>query len=278
MLILDKKILSGLDSNEQSAFQTARLLFTAVLCLILAGDAYFGYLIDGRWFSAVLSLLILGFIHFSVYRLALITVTTQALGKEIGIKPDKKGRFDYTLVSWINSAVFFRTLFVGFISITGALLLALLCFCKDVELIQTKYRHLMELKLSKLEVHNIISSSSRFPFFVIKTFFAHASFKLLFSLFFFALLSPLIYLSRLCRSEKYQYAKLLRESQRKLVLDSFNENLSTTQKEMDLKFKARYDLKSMIIYSDPPFNTNYKITRSKQGTNEELIEYLNSIK
>jgi hypothetical protein len=79
LLGFDAALLEKTSLSERSAYRLAGWLFAAVCISMVAADAWFGHLFYGGSVAILLAGNFLGYIHFAVYRLAMITLTTRPL-------------------------------------------------------------------------------------------------------------------------------------------------------------------------------------------------------
>lgn len=79
LLGLNKDLLQQVSQVERSSYISASWLFLFVASLSFISNGYFGFLFLGTWWGAILLSLLVGFIHFSVLRISLITLMTKPL-------------------------------------------------------------------------------------------------------------------------------------------------------------------------------------------------------
>jgi hypothetical protein len=275
MLGIDKTILLKTAPREQYLYKIAQRAFVIILFLIVIADGYFGYFFDGSFVTAIVAAFCLGFIHFSVYRLALITLTTRALSSEVNKDPELAGV--KKVLSFFDGTTVLRAVFVFLVSLNVALLLALLLNCVDVENIQIQQRTMLLQTAKETGIHDLVTEHTRFPFLVIQTLGKRPVFVIEMILFICLLGVPLILLSYLRHAPSYQYTILLQQEQREDVLKAYHLNVYESQKALDERFSSHYSLESMTAYTDPPFNTKLKKDQARMGTKQEMIDYLNTV-
>ena len=277
ILGLDKSVLATLKPAERKSYAIAEYLFYGIILLIAVGDAYAGYFFNGSWLAVIISFLCLGFIHFSVYRLALITLTTRPLSTETTPTTFKIGSKTIKISSYFDVSFFLRAIFIGCISLSVAMLLDLGLHYKEVEAIQVQQRIDLLRSGTTLSMGVVVNDNTRFPFFVIQKFLEQGDFKLLLLLLFVALQSPAIYLAYLRHSGKFEYAKKIAEMHKVIVMADYNKNIKLAQSELNKRFPSRYNLAKMSVYTDPPFNTKFKREKSAIGSGAELSDFLKSV-
>jgi hypothetical protein len=275
MLGIDKTILLKTSPREQHLYKVAELAFTIVQFLIVIADGYFGYFFDGSYVTATVAAICLGFIHYSVYRLALITLTTRPLTEEI-IKNEALTGYKKVL-SYLDGTSLFRTVFVCLVSLNVALLLALFLNCTDVENLQIQQRALLTQTSKETGIQNLVTEHTRFPFLVIQILGKRPMFVLEMTLLFCLIGTPLVLFSYLRHSPSFQYTILLQQEQREEVLKDYHLNVYESQLLLDKRFPGLYSLDSITAYSDAPFNKKLKKNQARVGTQQEMIDFLNTV-
>ena len=261
--------------REQYLYKVAEIAFVIILLLIVIADGYFGYFFDGSFVTAIVAAFCLGFIHFSVYKLALITLTTRPLTDEI-IKNETLTGYKKVL-SYFDGTTVFRAVFVCLVSLNVALLLALFLNCNEVENIQIQHRALLTQTAKETGIHHLVTEHTRFPFLVIQILGKRPMFVIEMILLFCLIGAPLVLFSYLRHSPSYQYTILLQQEQREEVLKAYHLNVYESQQLLDKRFPDLYSLDSLTAYTDAPFNKKLKKDQARIGTQQEMIDFLNTV-
>jgi len=276
MLGLNQSILMKVSERERGYYKLANSSFYIVMCLVLVADAYLGYFLDGSPLAIILSLVCFGFIHFSLYRLALITLTTKSLSENTKIESFKWNRIFSLLIRSMDGALIFRAVFVGSVSLFVALILTLLCFHNKTTDIQNEHRIFLSQQHAIVSLNSILNERTRFPFFVIQQLWLLRSFKILLIVFYILLQLPLILFGYLRRSINMEYTDLLMKEQRGMVTIAFKIELEESQRLLDSRFPQSFTLSTLFAYKDAPFNTTLKEAMSNELSKSEVSSYLNS--
>lgn len=263
LLGLDGSILQESSAADRARATLAAILFACVVVLFFIGDAYLGYLYESSWTIIGVSGLVLGFIHFCTYRLALITMATPPLGLEpepvAGAVGAGKFRSFFSLL--FRGEIWLRILLVGGISLSACFPLAALLHHDKVVILTEERRQ--EFKQEYAPIIDQDESGRGFPVYVCNRLMRGSS-SFVFSLLVLLLLfyAPL-FLLILMRYRGGSYIVMLREKHSRQVQSDYLSLLSDSQRELDARFAAGITLKSGCPYADPPFN---RIPRAPYGT------------
>jgi hypothetical protein len=244
--------------------------------MVLA-DAWFGHLFYAGWAGIILSGIFLGYIHFAVYRLAMITLTTRPL-KEKEVAP--VSGILHRVKSWLrpDAAFVFRLLFVGLIALAVSFPGASLVYFRQAEQIQTAQRELLKSEMDIGIGQSLYNPEARFPFLVFKTLWQSPGYRFLIFGWVAWIFSPLFLLSRLRHGADMQYSRQVALLHREMAERDFYSNLLEAQQEIDARFQGKVILKDLICYNDPPFNTEFRNRRNRNfGDHRDFAAYLNSL-
>jgi hypothetical protein len=277
LLGFDSDILAKTSLKEQAGYRLAGWLFALVSFTMVLADAWFGHLFYAGWAGILLSGLFLGYIHFAVYRLAMITLTTRPL-KEKEIAP-VSGTFA-RVKSWIkpDAASLFRLLFVGLIALAVSFPGASLVYYRQAEQIQTAQRELLRSEMDSGIGQKLYNPEARFPFLVFKTLWQNPGYRLLTLCWVVWIFTPLFILSCLRHGLDMQYCREVALLHREMAERDFYSNLLEAQQEIDARFQGKVILKDLIRYNDPPFNTEFRNRKNRQfGDHRDFAAHLNSL-
>lgn len=278
LLGIDEEVLKETSPAEQSGFHTTGLLFAAVCITVVAADAWFGYLFHGSWLAVVLAGNFLGYIHFSVYRLAMITLTTRALN-QAGDEADTPS--DNFFKSWIrmDAAALFRLIFVGLIALAVAFPGASIFFFRQVDSIQESHRLSLLASANTDSLQRLLSDPElRFPFEVFRQLLRYPAYQFLLFLWMLWIFAPMLLLARLRHGKGMEYTRMMALRHRQESERNFFETLLDAQQQLDKKFGKGISLKERIIYEDPPFNTRIRNTGQLQfAGREDFHNYLRTL-
>jgi hypothetical protein len=277
LLGIDSQILQETGPKERAGYRLAGWLFAGVFLSMVFADAYFGYLSYDGWAGVLVSGSFLGYIHFAVYRLAMITLTTRPLTEKEEIQ--KQG-ISTKLKSWLkpDAPNLFRLVFVGLIAMAVSFPGSAFFYLKRVEAIQTEQREVLKNEVNKGIGKGLYDPEARFPFLVFRTLIKQPGYKLGLVLWFIWIFSPLVLLSRLRNGEDMQYTRKVAKLHGEMAERDFYANLIEAQNHIDSEYGGKIKLKELILYSDPPFNTEFREKKSRRfGNQEEYTSYLNSL-
>lgn len=271
-------ILKETPLSEQSGYRMVSILFAAVCLSMVAADAFFGHMFHSGWLAIILSGHFLGYIHFAVYRLALITLTTRPLHLANELMESGKSE---GLKAWFqpDAAAVLRLVFVGLIALAVSFPGAAIFFAGDVEQIQENHRlMLIDSNNSEISKAALLDPGLRFPFEVIRELLTIPSYKLMVFIWAVWIFSPLLLLSVLRHGSGMEYTRKLAIHHRSLVERDFYTHLLEAQQELSADFATSISLKDAHVYEDPPFNTKLKVLPNRKfGGREDFTSYLQSL-
>ena len=277
LLGIDKHQLMLCSNKEQNAYRMALWSLVSVCFLMVCSDAYFGYLFSGSIWGSAAALFFLGFIHFSIYRLALITLTTRSLHETKNIQTAQKSN---PLKSLLPSASgLLRTIFVCLIAIAISFPAATLMHHDKSERIQKTLRQEALIKADNYNMNTLNTKDARFPFKVFEILLHDYSFKYALILFGIWTMTPMILLTKIRNTKNFEYLSKVQKIQQELAERDFYEHLIESQNIIYRKFNSTYDLKEKLIYENPPFNTRLKNPSTLIFLNSQAFNaYLNTLK
>ena len=276
LLGIDKNQLMLCSKSEQNAYRRALWALVSVFFLILFSDAYFGYLFSGSALGSAAALIFGGFIHFSIYRLALITLTTRSLHE---MEQNQASQKVNPIKSLLPSAPgLLRTLFISLIALAVSFPAATSLHHDKSEGIQNTIRQ--QLVSNSVKNNNALyCSDARFPFKVFEILIHDNSFKG--AVIFFCIWSvlPLFMLTKIRNNTNFEYLPKIQKLQQELAERDFYEQLIESQNILKRRFNSAIDLKEKLIYENPPFNTRLKNPSKLIFFNSQAFNtYLNTLK
>jgi hypothetical protein len=268
-------VLSQTSPSEKNLYKLSGIILGICLLLIFISDAYAGYLYSGTIWGVITSAIIIGFIHYSVYRLSLLTLTTRPfVEKEVDSNKLKKTikRFIPTLSGLL------RWVFTGFIAIAVSFPASTLLHHKQAMDFQDYHRIelLKDIPPTSKAFQDI--KTGNFPFLVFESLLNYSSFRMSVLFFTLVLFLPLFLLSRLRNKEIYQYTRILRDIQKEEILFNYHTTIKDSQRFLDKEFATSLNLEAQCIYADSPFNSQFKNQQNRNfGNKEEFYTYLKSL-
>lgn len=274
LLGIETGVLQQCSLKEQSAYRLAGWMFAAVCLTMVAADAYFGFLFHGSWWAVLLAGSFLGYIHFAVYRLAMITLTTRPLsGVSDAAKPGVR--------AWLrpDAAALFRLIFISLIALAVSFPGAALFFHETAEAIQLAQRESLQTSTFAGEIGSaLIDSDARFPFEVFRQLLLLPVYKILLLLWLLWIFFPVILLTRLRHGSDMQYTRSIAIMHREITERDFYANLLEAQEVLNARFPGKVQLRDHLIYEDPPFNTLFRNRKNRQfGTETDFQTYLTTL-
>lgn len=275
LLGIDLMVLSQTSPSEKNLYKLSGILLCINLLIIVVSDAYSGYLYSGTIVGVITSAILIGFIHYSIYRLSLLTLTTRPfVEKEVDSNKLKK-----TIKRFVPSVSdLLRWVFTAFIAIAVAFPASTLLHHKQAMDLQDYHRIelLKDIPPTSKAYQDI--KNGYFPFLVFESMSLYSSFRLgvlFFTLVFFL---PLLILSRLRNKDIYQYTRILREIQKEEILLNYHTTIKDSQRFLDKEFASSLNLETKIIYADAPFNSQFKNQQNRNFGNKETFNtYLKSL-
>lgn len=272
---IDPLVLNKTNGNEKYLYKLSGIMFGVSLLIIFVSDAYSGYLYSGDILGGVVGVFFMGFIHFSIYRLSLLTVTTRPF-VEKEITSNKLKRVLSRFLPSISGLL--RWTFTALIAIAVAFPATTMLHHGEGIIIQDNHRNqlLNEVAAGSSAIKDI--SESNYPFVIFETLLKYRTFQIGLVFFTFILFVPLFLLSHLRNGETYQYTRVLRDAQKEDIKLDFLKTIRDSQRIVDDKFPERINLEEVSVYSDAPFNTQFKNRYNRVfGNKEEFYNYLTSL-
>lgn len=290
VLGIDKVVFERVSTKEKAAYHMASISFLIVIVMSLLANGYFGFSMYGTWVWAIVFAVFLGFIQFSILRIALITLMTKALPESIYIVDttdisNSKVKKIYNSLKNIkvNLGSILRVLFVGIVAVCIAFPLSTFVLHNEADKIQSDYKRELtnnfKERLSKSQLLHDVEQAS-FPFYVYEKLLNKEEFNLLLLIFSIIVFIPLILVERLRRSKTFEYIENARQEMLKLVAIDYNETIEQCQHLLDKNHPTqRVILADCTVYSDAPYNSTFK-NNSKRNvvTKAGFNQFIQSIK
>ena len=274
LLGLNTNIAGSISTEEVRAYRIVNLLFLAVICLSIFSCGYFGYLLTNRWEGIVLFSSLMGFIHFCILRISLITLMTKPLIHRQIDNTDAPLKKIYQRIHFTSADVA-RYIFVGLIALTIAVPISASFFHDRGKVIEENHRHEM-IQTSQMEIQissayqNKQLANAHFPFIIFSQLSVQFSFKVLCMIFTLFVFSPLILLHRLRNNKNFSYMDLCREEMRREVQIDYDETLEQSQYYISANFPMfRKRLSDLTVYADAPFNNHFKQENKPEFSSRE---------
>lgn len=269
VLGLDTRIFDQVSVLEKSAYKTATTAFFVVVGMSLTANAYLGMMLFNSWFAAVGLSLLLGFIQFSILRIALITLLSKPLAESIVGSVAKR----------IRLASIFRILFVGLIALSISFpLCSLLMFSQSMNI---EENHRLELYHSNQSNNAALTEiqNTHFPFHVFTELLNESGFKFLLLISIFIVYAPLILVAKLRYNAHFEYLEKARQEMLNIVAIDYNETIEQCQVSLNKEFpKNKKVLKNLSVYADAPINSIYKNeTKHTIGNKIAFNQFIQSI-
>lgn len=280
LLGFDPEILARAGAKERAGYRLAGFLFAAVTLSMVAADAYFGHMFYAGFAGALLFGNLLGYIHFAVYRLAMITLTTRPLTHPLpgegGENPAPAGGFR----AWLkpDASSVFRFVFVSLIALAVSFPGAAIVYHRQAEDIQARHREQIIAEAGDGIGQHLCSPDARFPFLVFSTLWKKPGYRLLVLLWTAWIFAPLVLLTRLRHGRGMQYVNETARYHRELTERNYYTGLLEAQQDLDARFPGSFSLRDLVVYEDPPFNTRFKNRKDRTfGDHRGFAAYLNSL-
>lgn len=282
---IDKAIFSQIHGVEKSLYRLAAIAFIVVVALSFVTNGYMGWMLTQSWTGVVSMSLLMGFIHFSILRIALITmISLPVVPQSSDSTPNSMLQRMKNIANWFSFAGSLRFLFIGLIAVSIAFPGTALLQHQNAENWNNQRRQeVIQESLKKVQGDGQLSPlllmelrHANYPFYVFHQITQHnQNWTLLFfivSMVFF----PFLILAFLKRGSQFQYPVLAS----KLVIQEIQMDYSRTIEEcqawMDKQFSGfARSLSDLSPYADPPFNSQLKDRKVRvYGSHEEFQKWL----
>lgn len=280
LLGLNTNIAGIISTEELQAYRIVNVLFLAVICLSIFSCGYFGYLLTHRWEGILLFSFLMGFIHFCILRISLITLMTKPLCLKQNENTDAPLKKNHQRIH-LTSADTVRYIFVGLIALTIAVPISTAFFHDRGKEIEENHRHQMfqssqgGTQISTPYQYKELATA-HFPFIIFSQLSGQFSFKILCMIFTLFVFSPLILLHRLRNNKNFQYMELCREEMRRAVLIDYDETIEQSQYYITTHFPTFHKrISELSVYADAPFNNHFKQENQPEFSSRE--EFLKAI-
>ncbi len=274
LLGLDADLLSQCSPAEQRRLWFATLAFAVIIPLMVLGDAYFGFLYEATLVPVIICGLMFGFIHFSIYRLALVTIPLAPLGMPAETTaPISFRRFSF----WWKGEVLLRWIFVACIAASVGFPLAALTHHQETMNITEQHKITLQALDPLLSERQ--NPNQGYPFFVFQQLSKSSpSFDAVVIIWMALMFLPLFMLFRI-RYQGDTYIRLLAEKHQAIVLHQYYSMVQENQAELNRRFPGQVAEYKKSFYEDPPFNRRPKppLGTRKWATKSELHQYLRSL-
>lgn len=285
LLGLDESLLRQTGTAEQAGYRLVNYLFLLVTALSVLANGYFGYLFLRTWWGALMLALLMGFIHFSVFRIALITLMTKPLidkqesAAELPLRP----RINFKSLFRPNLASLVRFVFIGLIALTLSFPLSTLFFHRQAMALEQEFMERISEQANRQDFGSIAlqddTRQAHYPFVIFERLWALPSFRNSVALFVLIAYAPLLALARLRYGRLSKYADLCRASMRQEILIDYQETLEQSQDALSKSYPA-FDKKLVDLtpFSDAPFRQKLKRGAFRTyGSSAEFKNHLRSL-
>jgi hypothetical protein len=289
LLGIDKVVFAGVSALEKAAFRTATISFLIVVAMSIMANGYFGHSLYGTWWAVILFAVFMGFVQFSILRIALITLMTKSLAQETPVvltplAADSKVKVFLARFSNVKFRIasVFRVLFVGMIAICIAFPLGSFVMNESSRRIQQEYK--LELnerfkdQLSQSQLKHDVQQAN-FPFHVYNELLNEKRFQFLILIIVCIVFVPLILVARLRYNSSFEYLEKSRMKMLELVAIDYDETMEQSQYYLNKDFpNNKKDLKDLSVYADAPINSIYKEERKySKGDKTAFNQFIQAI-
>jgi hypothetical protein len=288
VLGIDTQIFDQVSPLEKNAYRMATNVFLVVLGISLLANGYMGLMLYSSWIAALVFALIFGCIHFSILRIALITLLSKPLAAEEIAPVATLSQPSAMITRWnalkkmtnrLRLSSLFRVLFVGLIALTISFpFCSLLMLPKTLAIEESHRLELIQANADNKFALNEIKQT-HFPFHVFKELLPETGFEILLCISVCLVFAPLVLVARLRYHSKFEYLEKARQEMLKLVAIDYDETLEQCQYSLNRDFPSnRKELKELSIYADAPINSVYKNeTKHAIGNKAAFNQFIQSI-
>jgi hypothetical protein len=282
LLGLDEVLLDQVNATERFLFlQTSRAFLITILFSVIA-NGYFGWMMSKSISSILLMSLLVGFIHFSVLRIAILTMISLPLVKsnDHAVNPSKLSSAINRIKSTISFSSVVRFIFVCCIAVSVAFpLVSLINFRETDRLNNMKRNEVYQLTIENAGGVEFVPKDLRdelittnYPFFVFRSW-LESSFTILqlilVVLCFFVPFGLLFYIKS---NPNFKYAENASNSAFMSIEADYLMTMEECQWIVEKDFPSHViSLKDLSPYLDAPFNSKLKNAKIRQiGTEAEF--------
>lgn len=279
LLGLEEALLRQTSTIEQAGYRWVNYLFLIVTAFSFLANSYFGYLLLRNWWGVVLLGTLMGYIHFSVLRIALITLMTKPIAEKKPVLTSTVPTALKRATHKLNIASVLRFIFVGLIAISICFPLTTFLFHKRAIEIEDVYRLNLASTVKAQSIGGMEElQHAYFPFVIFQQLYDSGSFKFILIVLFVAVYSPLLVLARLRYNNNNLYAELCRESMRQQVKIDYSETMEQSQYFLDKNYPS-FDRKltELTPFDDAPFNQVMKKGPARSyGSADDFRQFMRS--
>lgn len=288
LLGLDETLLSKVGLVERGGYRLVNILFLIAVIMSLLSNGYFGYLLLRTWWSALSIGLLMGYIHFSVLRIALITLMTKPMIDPVNEPQGNHatiGRIGKAInyIRQLNGASILRFIFVGLIAITISVPFSTIFFHAKAMSFEQQYREQLTQALQAQQSADVVilreMERAHYPFVIFEKLSADAGYLILMILVIALVFSPLVALAKLRYGKNNKYVELCREAMQQEIMIDYLECLEQSQFHLDLHFPDfKKKLTALTPFADAPFRQKLKDAKDRKwGDADEFRQYMRSI-
>jgi hypothetical protein len=282
LLGLDEVLLDQVNATERFLFlQTSRFFLITILFSVIA-NGYFGWMMSKSILSILMMSLLVGFIHFSVLRIAILTMISLPL---VNSSSDSVSSTKLTLtINKIKSVISFasvvRFIFVCCIAVSVAFpMVSLINFRETERLNLLKRNEVFQLTIENAGgmefVPNVLREelmTTNYPFFVFRSWLGSSFTILQLFLIVICFFVPFGLLFYIRSKPSFKYAENASKSAFMSIEADYLMTMEECQWIVEKDFPSHaISLKDLSPYLDPPFNSKLKNAKTRQmGTEAEF--------
>ena len=282
---IDKAIFSQIHGVEKSLYRLAAIAFIVVVVLSFVTNGYMGWMLTQSWRGVVLMSLLMGFIHFSILRIALITmISLPVVSKSTESAANSMLQRIKNVASWFSFAGSLRFLFIGLIALAMAFPGAALLQSQNADNWNNQRRQeVIQESLQKVHGEGQLSPQllmelrqANYPFYVFRQMLQQKGNWTLLLFIVVLIFFPFVILAYLKRGSQFQYPALASKLAIQEIQMDYSRTIEESQAWMDKHFSGfTRTLHELSPYSDPPFNSQLKESKVRvYGSHEEFQKWL----
>lgn len=276
---LDKVLLEQVSGSEKFMYHWTAMSFLLIVLLSVLSNGYLGWMMTASWPGAMGMALLMGFIHFSILRIAVITMISLPLVKKTTVDEGKKSWRNHltSIKNWFSFAGLVRWVFIACIAVSVAFpLVSLLHHSASEQLNQEKRmvvyhwaltqqggEHQMPVNLRKELL------SANYPFYVFRYWVASGTHRSEIFIVMAVIAIPFLLMIGIKRNKNFTYANKTSEQ----FVQSIQGDYAMTIEESQWWLSKHYpwykkSLQSLNPYEDAPFNAVLKNRKTRDWGNE----------
>ncbi len=286
---LDPDLFAQLSGNERFMYHCTIWSFVVVIVLSIVSNGYFGWMMTASWLGVVSMAFLMGFIHFSILRIAIITMISLPLVKKNDVSLEKASRWKKVLAfgSWFTFANGVRWIFVGCIAVSMAFpLVSAFHHASSQDMNRQKRMEVFQASAEKQGGQSNMSVAlkrellqANYPFYVFRQWWSNAGKRAEIGFWMIMVAFPFFFMVVIKHNKSFVYAQRASEKAIRDIQIDYAETLEESQLRLSQRFPFYTKrLQDLSPYEDAPFNSILKQTKQREwGTDVSWNQWVKAL-